>query len=272
MNNIFRFGGLLLMLFALTFVACEEEVIQPYDNIAADGALPEPSNVAPNFFDFVDFGAATAAFDLDVRGAATVNSIDVLISHNGSPAQTLTTVSSFPTNISVTGPEAAAAAGVDVANVQLKDNFTFTFVMETSSGTLRPNTSVVIPVSCPSDLAGMYEMVTTYNQHDFLPDFDSNTMDMEVVKVDEGIYEVADFSGGLYSGGPYNVNYGTTDLVIEFQEICNEITWSGQQDPWQALLVDPDGDNFVDPATGVITISPLGEVYGESWTSVYTPK
>jgi len=272
MKNKFLLGGLLLMLMAVAFVACEEEVIEPFENYASDGALPVPSNVSPNFFDFVDFDAATTSFDLAVKGDASVSSIDVMISYNGAPRALLTTINSFPGNVSVTGPEVAAAAGVPVDSVKLKDNFTFSFIMETSAGTLLPNTTVSIPVSCPSDLAGTYDVSTTYAQHDFLPDFPSNTMDMEVEQVADGIYSVSDFSGGLYSVGPYVTYYGTTGLPVEFQEICNEITWTNQSDPWQTLLIDPNGTNAVDPAAGTITITPLGEVYGENWTSVYTPK
>lgn len=126
---------------------------------------------------------------------------------------------------------------------------------------------------CISDLAGMYSVTTTYGYHDFLPDYNPNTMDIEVVSVGDGLYEVFDFSGGLYSSGPYAdaYNTGPSSFTVQFSDICNNITWSGQSDPWGACIPLTGGENSVDPSTGVITISWYCEGYGESGVSVYTP-
>ncbi|MTE27966.1 hypothetical protein [Winogradskyella ouciana] len=133
--------------------------------------------------------------------------------------------------------------------------------------------SIEIIGLCVSDLAGMYSVTTTYGYHDFLPAYNPNTMDIEVVSVGDGLYEVFDFSGGLYSSGPYAdaYNTGPTSFTVQFSDICNNITWSGQTDPWGACTPLDGGVNAVNPTTGVITISWFCEGYGENGVSVYTP-
>ncbi len=124
---------------------------------------------------------------------------------------------------------------------------------------------------CESDLGGTYSVTTTYGFHDFLPTFDVNTMEMEVEAQGGGSYFVQDFSGGLYNGGPYTDAYGTgaTSMDVIFQDICGNISWTGQADPWGDILMN--GTNEVDADTGVITINWLCTGYGENGESIYTP-
>ena len=61
-------------------------------------------------------------------------------------------------------------------------------------------------------------------------------------------------------------------MITQFKEVCGNITWEGIQDPWQNLNPIDGFANSVDPNTGVITLTMSGDVYGETWTSVYTPK
>jgi hypothetical protein len=124
---------------------------------------------------------------------------------------------------------------------------------------------------CVSDIAGMYSMTTTYGYHDFLPSYSTNIQDIEIVEIGEGVYSIADFTGGLYSdGGPYNGAYSTTATYAEITENCGLISWSGQSDPWGAMIPLEGGENSVD-ANGVITMSWFCEGYGENGVSVYTP-
>lgn len=126
---------------------------------------------------------------------------------------------------------------------------------------------------CQSDLAGTYNVTTTYGFHDFLPNYSTNTIEGVVIASEGGTtYSVSDFSGGLYSTGPYAAAYGTgsADNSLVFSDICGNITWSGQADPWGAI--NPVGVNSVDSETGVITISWFCVGYGENGVSVYTPQ
>lgn len=126
---------------------------------------------------------------------------------------------------------------------------------------------------CESDLAGVYNVTTTYGFHDFLPDYSSNTIEGVVISSEGGnVYSVTDFSGGLYGSGPYAEAYGTdaADNSIVFSDVCGNISWTGQSDPWGAIIMN--GVNSVDSQTGVITISWFCEGYGENGVSVYTPQ
>ncbi len=275
MKNILSLSALLMLVAGLFFTSCDDSITPAHQQIARDGALPIPGTPAPNFYDLLDFANAASAITLDKEeyGDAQVSSIDVWVSYDGGPAGKLMTVSSFPSDLTWAGTDAAAAAGVDVDSLELGKIFKFTFTLNMSDGqVLKPNTKVDIPLSCPSDLAGMYDVHTVYHQHDFLPDYSEADIVAEVVQVDDGIYMVADGSGGLYSEGPYVNAYGTMGLSFTFREICNQITWEGQKDDWQNLLQSPDYPSEVDPNTGVFTISILGDVYGEHWTSTYTPQ
>lgn len=125
----------------------------------------------------------------------------------------------------------------------------------------------------PPTVGGMYSVYTEYGYHDFLPDYANNTMEMEVVDLGSQNYFVQDFSGGLYSAGPYVAAYGTgaTSMDVTFQTVCNNITWTNQNDPWGTITPQDGGVNEVDPTTGVLTISWLCNGYGENGVSVYTP-
>ncbi|GAB1307622.1 hypothetical protein KH5_03050 [Urechidicola sp. KH5] len=126
---------------------------------------------------------------------------------------------------------------------------------------------------CISDLGGSYSVTTTYGYHDFLPSYSTNTMEVEISVIDQeaGLYEIFDFSGGLYSDGPYSSAYGTSDFVVQFTENCGQIGWTGQSDQWGACIPLDGGVNSVDLNTGVVTISWYCEAYGENGVSVYTP-
>lgn len=126
---------------------------------------------------------------------------------------------------------------------------------------------------CVSDIGGSYSVTTTYGFHDFLPDYSTNTMDIDVVEIGPGFYEVFDFSGGLYSSGPYSGAYGTGDssFTVQFTENCGLISWEGQSDPWGAVIPLDGGVNEVDLNTGIITTSWFAEGYGENGVSIYTP-
>ena len=123
---------------------------------------------------------------------------------------------------------------------------------------------------CESDIAGMYSVTTTYGFHDFLPQFESYTQEMEIIELGAGSYSIADFTGGLYSTGPYVGAYATIATYAEITENCKIISWNGQSDPWGAMIPNPGLTNSISE-DGVITINWLCEGYGEYGESIYTP-
>jgi len=243
---------LLLLCVIFTYSACIED---PEEILEPNGAVPVVTAVTDGFYDLINTSSVTPSFTLGVSGVG-VSSVTVQKSYNGSAPVTHGTVSSFPMDISISFNDMVNGLSVNTDELEVGDNFDITFVCNTTDGrALTSATKVSIPVSCVSALAGMYDVTTTYGYHDFLPDFNPNTTTAEIVEVSAGVYEIADFSGGLYSVGPYSSAYGTTGLPAQFSDICGEISWANQADPWGAMIPDADGVNSVDPATGVITIS-----------------
>ena len=272
MKNILSLTVLLLLMTGLVFTSCDDSVTPPHQQNSGSGALPIVGTPVPNFYDLNDFANAATDITLDIEeyGDAQVSNVDVWITYSYTTAGKLMTVSSFPSDLTWTGPDAAAAAGVDMNNLELGKIFKFTFSLNMADGqVLAPNTKVDIPLSCPSDLAGMYDVHTVYHQHDFLPDYAEADIVAEVTQVDDGIYSVEDASGGLYSEGPYVDAYGTSGISFTFREICGQLSWEGQKDDWQDLVQSPD---FPSEVTGdhAFTLSIIGTVYGEHWTSTYT--
>lgn len=267
-----------LALFSFLFLASLTSCIDDPENedfLAPNGAVPYVVDIVNGYFDFIDINAATSGFTVKTHpsGSTTVSSITVMKSFNGSEAVEHTTLSGAEGSISVTAADMVAGLGVQVDELELGDVFDITFVLNTGDGrSLKSAISTNIPVSCPSSLGGMYSVTTVYGFHDFLADYPMNTQEVEIKEIRSGIYMVDDFSGGLYAAeGPYGDAYGTTGFPVEFQDICDNISWSGQSDPWGAVNPTDGGTNKVDPATGVITISWTCDAYGENGVSVYTP-
>lgn len=134
------------------------------------------------------------------------------------------------------------------------------------------------PATYVSSLAGsttLYTVVTTYSAHDFLDDYPSYTLtDVSITDLGENMFQVNDFSGGLYGpDGKYDDEYGTggTDNTLTFKDFCNQLSWEGQSDPWGAINMQ-DATNSINPINGVITISWTCTGYGETGVSVYTPQ
>lgn len=129
---------------------------------------------------------------------------------------------------------------------------------------------------CISNLAGNYTMTTTYGLHDFLPTFETNSIDVEIVAVTENSYEVdGDFTGGLWSD-LYADAYGTSSIEgVVFNDICNKISWNqtAYSDEFGGTVTyDGDTSSYIDPETGNIYITWKCTGYGENGTSVYEPK
>lgn len=173
----------------------------------------------------------------------------------------------YSANITVNGNFDAALESGTRLNLRLTDatgtvaGFKNTFVLDVFK-------------LCESNLAGVYNVVTTYGFHDFLPNYNPGILEGVVITSEGGTsYSVLDFSGGLYSVGPYAAAYGTgaADNSFIFTDICGNISWVDQTEPFGPLLMNT-GVNAVDPETGIITISWIATEYGETGVSVYTPQ
>jgi hypothetical protein len=137
--------------------------------------------------------------------------------------------------------------------------------------------TVTIIKLCDSDLAGSYDMTTTFGYHDFLPSFNPNTItvELEAVEGSASSYTVnGDFTGGLWGdlyAGVYNTS-AREGVVIT--DICNTISWdqTAHTDQFGGYIVSGDSSSYLDPQTGNIYLSWECTAYGETGVAVLEPK
>lgn len=303
--------------FFLIFASACEEIETPFPEFdeLEYGAFPRLLSGPTGEFNFFNIAGSSISFTVefyDENQGKNVSSYSWTVSYidrtnngaNNKPAVSLVTVpaSSFGTSpdglpsttITFTLQQVLDALSLTRDDINGGDTFEFQGTITKTDGSTFSNANtdqnlVGQPafraffffrqnLICPSALAGEYTMVTTYHQHDFLPAYPENTQTVTIKSLGSGRYEiVGDFSGGLYSTGPYSLpdpnGYGTSGITgATFTDACGKISVPPVLDPWQNLNPDPTRPNSINTDTGVITISVVGDVYGESWTSVFTPK
>ncbi len=273
----------LIVIMAATFTACEDpgtSILYAEEYLELDAATTVTGSRTysylrvndgqglPSGF-IVNLGAAQSSspinftFEIDVANSTAIENLHFSVDSN---------TGTIPANSST------AELPITILDDNINPGESPAIVVKLTGGDIAVNPNYetathVLQVLCESNLAGSYTMVTTYHKHDFLPTFDTNTQDVELTDDGDGVYTLVGFDGGLYAeGNPYNTNYNTSPVTGKIQDVCGTITTDGVQDPWQNLLADPARPNSYDPATGVITYSVVGDVYGENWTSVLTPK
>ncbi len=265
----FKYTALLFLLTSFLLVSCEKEEKFSFET----GALPTVTDQS-GYIDYFDLDATELAFTIDAVATSGVSQVIIEKTLKGETVPFATVNGSeLSKTFTMDIDEAMSGFSISTDDLALGDELTFTYDIATNDGrVLKNNSSHSYPVACPSNLAGLYSVYTEYSQHDFLPDYATATLDtIAITDEGDGNYSVADLSGGLYSEGPYVAEYGTSGIAATFREVCNAISWTGQEDPWGAVIPTEGGVNAVDPETGVITISWFCEAYSESGVSVYTP-
>lgn len=273
----------LIVILAATFTACEEpgsDILYVDEYLELDAATTVTGSRTYNYLRvndgvglpsgfMVSLGAAHSSspinftFEIDVANSTAIENLHFTVNSNSGTIQPNSSTAELP---------------ITILDDNINPGEAPTVVVKLTGGDIAINPNYesathVLQVLCESSLGGNYTMVTTYHTHDFLPTFDTNTQDVELVDEGDGVYSITGFDGGLYAeGNPYNANYGTAALTNKIQDVCGNITTDGASDPWQQLNADPARPNSYDNATGVITYSVVGSVYGENWTSVLTPK
>lgn len=174
--------------------------------------------------------------------------------------------------ITITGPEALAAAEVSEESVLAGDNFNFqgrivltdgrVFSQSNSSATITGpaflgHFNFTLPAACPSDLTGSYEYSTT----DIWCGGDDQTGTVDIVAQGGGVYNFSD-----WSFGGYTPCYGAVanQASLTFTDVCEEVSFTGFTDSFGdtwTYVSSIDGDEW--------TIQ-WSNTYGESGTSVIT--
>ena len=258
----------LVLLLAGSFTACYEE--EPIID-AEEGAVVVPEAISSGIFDLTDLDNAETSFDVTVVGVPA-NSVIIYKSLNGGERVQHATVSSVPATVNITVAEALDGLDKDPEDLVVGDVVRFTFETVTQDGrTLQTGgNGVAITASCPSTLAGTYDVVATGTSTDgCCPD--QTTVNSTVTLTDEGSgrYTISDFSGGLYFEW-YDV-YGITgpgDSPGTFVDVCNSLTFVDTVEPFNT---DVTGTGSVDGDTGVITLS-WTNGYGDEGTLTLTPQ
>ncbi len=158
-------------------------------------------------------------------------------------------------NITITGPEAIAAAGTTADLVSPGDQFQFKGRVTTPDGTWGASNSsatvngsafqghfdFTMPAGCPSDLSGTYNYTTT----DIWCGNADVSGTVEVTNNGGGTHEFSDWSFGAYESC-----YGAGNIAtsLTFQEVCSKVSFTGfvnQFGDTYELSSTVDGENWI---------------------------
>ena len=239
-------------------------------NFEQKGALVVISDVQTGFYNFADPNNASIGFTVDDFGADASN-INIFKSLNGGTPVMHSSVTSFPSTLTVSLADAANGL-TDLASVELLDQFTFTFDIATPDGTFPSGESLAIDVSCVSDLGGEYTAVTVGQSTDgCCPGTVETGGPVTLTDLGGGEYTISDWSGNIYFTW-YEI-YGVTAAYVAdggvsttIKDVCDVIS---------AEFTEPFGTattltGSVEPSTGVITLSWVTG-YADAATVVLTP-
>jgi len=256
----------LLLVFLYGCETNEDDLMQPY---ATGTVFPEITEVNSSFFNSFDFDNAYIDFTVDVD-TEIAESVTIEKTFGG-----VTTIvgeyTTVPANIKVTAEEAVAdVEGVSVDDLEVGDIFTFEVIVTSKNG-LRTRSNVLLnaSVACKSSLEGVYMCIANGQSTDDGPGPDENPAVDYAYEVTltatatNGIYEMSDFSGGLYELW-YDIYGIGGDSPGQISDVCNSISYTNTKGPFGSNIT---GSGAVDPSTGIITID--GEnVFGDTWTLV----
>lgn len=279
MKNIKLIAALLLTVLIVT-VGCEPDKVN-YDTV--NGKLAYMFNTATSSLPVN--GPTTTPFKI-VVGVTTKADVDRAL-----PIRVDASSTALAAEYSLNASTLKIPAGSFVGEVEITPNFaaipnnvtrTIVLILDETTGIDVIDTRGRHVVSmfrfCPTALVGNYSVTTTYQSHDFLPNYASNTMTAAVTAATgANTYRVLDFSGGLYSTGPYNTAYGTGSAAnaanrdLTFTVNCGQITWTNERDPYGPIIPTPGAVNALNATpAGSFTISWTATAYGERGISVYT--
>ncbi|MCR9289883.1 MAG: hypothetical protein NXI23_21115 [Bacteroidetes bacterium] len=255
-----------LLIGGLTISSCtKDEDKNPFAEITdIRGGVINITNV-DGFFNLGDAAAKAVVFDLaNHEFGDAISSVTLSKSVNGGAAIEETVVTSFPASFNFSLEEALVGSGVAAEDLAPGDNIVYSVSnVVTSSGTYSSGRTVKFDVSCPGQLTGTFDAVTTATGVFASPDPYVGTVRME----DTGggkfkVYSVEPTSGMEFedpSFGAYYAGYGTTDQgglpngadagTVQVSEICGVLSFIGKSQwdeayKFNSLSVDGADLNF----------------------------
>ncbi len=232
-----------LALMALMAVGCHDEPIgSSFDDdlYVPIGALVSVSNVQTGFFDLGDPDNASIAFDLTSEGE-TLSTSDIEVSFNEGTPVPFMSAAAVPGTVTVTFDEALAAVGLTLGDMEVGNGFRFQFKTSTSSGTFRSSNTLLVAISCKSELAGTYDYVGSNN---FCSSGDQSGQ-VTINEINAGEYTFSDWSFGSYQAC-YGVAAPANGSLV-MRDVCNTISVGGADsygDTWELTINEVNGPNL----------------------------
>lgn len=204
-----------------------------------------------------------------------VQSVDVILNFNGMnntvEHMKVLTLTNLPAEVTFTLDELLSQAGLTVDQLNARDSWTYSYMLNNATGNpwkiLQETRFTYI---CPSSLAGAYRAVSSGTSTDdcCLTPVDNITATVQLTETGPGVYELSDFTGGLYLEW-YDV-YGITrpeDSPGNLEHICGEVRLVQTVEPFGTAV---SGTGTYNDVTGEITYS-WQNGYGDTGTVTLTP-
>ncbi len=240
MRNIFKLTGLII-LGVMVYSSCSKDE-GTYQDLQPGGSILSFTNSVNGFYDKGDVANTFISFDMDTHGEP-VTSVKMFKSYKPSGGTYGAfvehgIVNSFPLTVTIPLLDAMNGLGITEADLEVGDEFTFSFEIIGAAGLSKAGKTQVVPVSCKSSLAGTYDYTTTSTWCGS-PAL-AGTVDW--VEDAAGIYSVSDFAYGSYQDcyGGAAAGWGTLQLT----DVCNKITQIGEDnygDGWTFNITNVDG-------------------------------
>src|SRR5690554_1676549 len=116
----------IMILGGMTFIfsSCETDVTDPAGP-RGEAVVPGIENLNPATFDVYDLENTFIQFDLTLPGSGVQEAIVLVSSGDQKERKQVTSVSSFPANIKIALTEVVSVLGIDLADVEAADQFSF---------------------------------------------------------------------------------------------------------------------------------------------------
>lgn len=269
---------LLIFLSAIIIFSCKDDDLDPRPDLNENVGAVTLVQVNPdkNFFNLnaADFSAEEVEFTVDVDGfdITGIRDVEVQVVYTDAGAIfdplrggsvdsvfapiVLSTLTSFPSTVSITTQAVADALGLPLDSLQLGDDFQVTLPINTTDGrTLTTALSsdlcnqpaqpsfggcgVAWAVACPSTLDGIADYTIT----SATAPVTATSGTIEWVNEGPGVY-----SWDSYTFGGYQTLYGCCEQdrssSLKFSDVCNELTMSAADGfgcPWQIVSLNNTG-------------------------------
>ena len=229
MKKLLTFSFLAIV-FPMLFFSCSEGANGDDfadQHYSPKGTLVSTSNLVNGFFDLADAENSFISFDVESKGEAA-GSAEIFASFGDSGEISYTTVTSFPSTVTITMNEILTALNLTEDDVEIGDAVTFSFDALGSGATYRSSNSLSVPFSCRSTIGGTYDFVSTnlVAANGFPCPTGEVTGQVTFKELGGGEFEVSDLGFGQYESSCWN-DGPATSANAKISDVCNRIISGG---------------------------------------------